>query len=77
MTDKNGTSARYPTFFNGETISGTVDIKLNSNNFIPQKPQGFRDIYINQSPTFFNQYRYDIEGNISFIVYVFPEPVSP
>ena len=42
-------------------------IKLNSNNFIPQKPQGFRDIYINQSPTFFNQYRYDIEGNISNI----------
>jgi vacuolar protein sorting-associated protein 26 len=31
LTDRNGTSARYPTFFNGETISGTVDIKLNSN----------------------------------------------
>ena len=39
-------------------------IKLNSNNYIPQRPQRFRDIYINQSPTFYNQYRYDIENSI-------------
>ena len=39
-------------------------IKINSNNYIPPKPQRFRDIYINQSPTFYNQIRYDIDNNI-------------
>ena len=39
-------------------------IKLNKNNYFPQKPQRFRDIYINQSPTFYNQYRYDIDNQI-------------
>ena len=37
-------------------------IKLDRNNYIPPKHQRFRDIYINQSPTFYNQYRYDIEN---------------
>ena len=37
-------------------------IKVNTNNY--QKPQRFRDIYINQSPTFYNQIRYDIDNNI-------------
>ena len=40
-------------------------IKINTNNnYISQKPQRFRDIYINQSPTFYNQIRYDIDNNI-------------
>ena len=38
-------------------------IKLDKNNYIPQKLQRFRDIYINQSPTFYNQYRYDLDSN--------------
>ena len=36
-------------------------IKVNSNNY--QRPQRFRDIYINQSPTFYNQIRYDVDNN--------------
>ena len=39
-------------------------IKLDRNNYFPQKPQRFRDIYINQSPTFYNQYRYDSNNPI-------------
>ena len=30
LTDKNQVSSRYPTFFNGDSISGIIDIKLNS-----------------------------------------------
>ena len=32
MTDRYGVSARYPTYFNGDTISGTVEININSNS---------------------------------------------
>ena len=32
MTDRYGVSKRYPTFFNGDTISGTVEININSNS---------------------------------------------
>ena len=49
-------------------------IKLDRNNYFPQKPQRFRDIYINQSPTFYNQYRYDIDNqipNIPQVQYVY------
>ena len=32
LTDRNNVSERYPTFFNGDSISGTVIIKLNSSS---------------------------------------------
>ena len=32
MTDRYGVSTRYPTYFNGDTISGTVEININSNS---------------------------------------------
>jgi len=32
LTDRYNVSSRYPTYFNGDTISGTVEIKLNSNS---------------------------------------------
>ena len=51
-------------------------IKLDRNNYIPQKPQRFRDIYINQSPTFYNQYRYDTNNpipNMPSVQYVYKQ----
>ena len=45
-------------------VNTTNFIKLDRNNYFPQKPQRFRDIYINQSPTFYNQYRYDSNNPI-------------
>ena len=39
-------------------------IKIDKKQFNPQRHQKFRDIYINQSPTFYNQYRYDIDNQI-------------
>ena len=39
-------------------------IKINPNNYVPQKHQRFRDLYINQSPTFYNQYRYEIDNQM-------------
>ena len=30
LTDRNENSARYPTFFNGDPISGRIELKLNS-----------------------------------------------
>jgi len=32
LSDRYNASARYPTYFNGDSISGTVEIKLNSNS---------------------------------------------
>ena len=32
LKGKNDTSNRYPTFFNGDSISGTIELKLNSSN---------------------------------------------
>ena len=37
LTDKNQNSARYPTFFNGESISGTIEIKLNNSKSLKHK----------------------------------------
>ena len=31
LTDRNQISARYPTYFNGDSISGRVELNLNSN----------------------------------------------
>ena len=30
LTDRNNNSSRYPTFFNGDSVSGSIQIKLNS-----------------------------------------------
>jgi len=32
LIDRYNASSRYPTYFNGDSISGTVEIQLNSNN---------------------------------------------
>ena len=32
LIDKNDISNRYPTFFNGDSISGTIELKINSSN---------------------------------------------
>ena len=49
-------------------------IQINSNKYIPKKKNRFRDLYINQSPTFYNQYRYDIDNqntNTQHVHYVY------
>ena len=32
LIDKDNISNRYPTFFNGDSISGTIELKINSSN---------------------------------------------
>ena len=42
-------------------------IKSASNQYQPHQTNNFRDIYINQSPTYFNQYRYPKENQSPYI----------
>ena len=43
-------------------------IKSASNQYQPHQTNNFRDIYINQSPTYFNQYRYPKENQSNEII---------